>query len=291
MKYIFIINPISGGKDTASELQSHIKRAFQGKSGHSYEILFTNYAGHAREITAQAVTDKVDIVVAAGGDGTMNEVCSALVRSTSAFGLIPMGSGNGFARSLGIPLSIEAAIQRLLNPKIISIDVGKINDCYFFGIAGVGLDAQIAAQFQEFGKRGPLPYFYVGFREFFKYSYEEITIMFDDRELITHPLLITVANTHQYGNGAVIAPHADYRDGLLDLCIIEKFNLFEGMFKFPSLFNNKIDRLSSYSTYRTAELHICRSEDSGIFHTDGEPHKGGRDLHIQLLKLALKVCS
>jgi len=291
MKYVFIINPISGGKDSTSILQRRIGQAFSGNDTHSYEILLTQYAGHAREIAAQAVIDEIDVVVAAGGDGTMNEVCSALVHSETAFGLIPMGSGNGFARSLGIPLSIEAAIQRLLNPKIISIDVGKINDCYFFGVAGVGLDAQIAAQFQEFGKRGPLPYFYVGFREFFKYSYEEITIMFDDRELITHPLLITVANTHQYGNGAVIAPHADYRDGLLDLCIIEKFNLFEGMFKFPSLFNNKIDRLSSYSTYRTAELHISRSEDSGIFHTDGEPHKGGRDLHIQLLKLALKVCS
>lgn len=288
MKYVFIINPISGGKNTASQLQNYITRIFQGSS-HSYEILFTCYPGHAYEIAAQAMNDKIDIVVAAGGDGTMNEVCSALVYSETAFGLIPMGSGNGFARSLGIPLNLDEAIKRLIHPHIISIDAGKINDGYFFGVAGVGLDAQIAQRFQEFGKRGPLPYFYVGFREFFSFSYKEIKISFNDQELIIHPLLITVANTHQYGNGAVIAPHADYNDGLLDLCIIEKFNVWEGLIKFPYLFNNKIDRLSSYRTYRTAELHISHIDD-GIFHTDGEPHKGGRELHINLLRCALKVC-
>ena len=113
MKYTFIINPKSGGKNTADHLTVLIKNLFRKSPGNEFEIIFTEYAGHARKIASDSVTRSRDIIVAAGGDGTVNEVCSSLVNTRSSFGLIPGGSGNGFARSLGIPLKTEQAIQRL----------------------------------------------------------------------------------------------------------------------------------------------------------------------------------
>lgn len=291
MKYIFIINPKSGGKDTSSRLVNHIKETFSDLKGHYFKIVFTEYAGHAREIAAECSKTGVDIVVAGGGDGTMNEVCSALVNSpNTSFGLIPIGSGNGFARSLRIPLNSKMAILKLVDPDKCSIDVGIINDQYFFGTAGLGFDAEIGAKFQEFGTRGPLPYFYIALREFFKYKYEEFTITMDNDKIRVSPLLLTIANTNQYGNGAVIAPMADYSDGLLDVCIIEKLKFSEGIRKLNTLFNNKIETLSTYSSYKTTKLKIERSQESGIYHIDGEPKQGGKQLDIELLKRALKVC-
>lgn len=290
MNYVFIINPKSGGKDASSRLVQQIEARFATERAGKYEIVFTEFAGHARQLAEEAVKNKAQIVVAAGGDGTVNEVCSALVSSHTAFGLIPMGSGNGFARSLKIPLNPAEAIQALVMPRIGHMDVGKIDNNYFFGVAGLGLDAQIGARFQEFGIRGPLPYFYIGFREYFKYSYEEFTIISAEQNITVQPLLITIANTNQYGNGAVIAPHADFSDGLFDVCIIGKLNLLQGFCKFHSLFNNKIDKQSFYTCFRTDRLKIIRSKGPGLFHTDGEPRMGGKELVIELVKGALKVC-
>jgi len=288
-RYRFVINPISGLKHSKEDLVQLIREELPASDGFDVEIIFTEYAGHARELAAQAVRQGFDAVIAAGGDGTMNETASGLVHSKTALGLIPMGSGNGFARSMGIPLTVRAALKRLRNPNTRLNDVGKINGFYFFGVCGVGFDAQIGQRFQSFGIRGPLPYFYIGLKEYFKYDYEEFELHFNGQTQTVRPLLITVANTPQYGNGAIIAPHAKTDDGQLELCVVDPIPFYYIATKIHKLFNGKIDQLPFYHGYRVREVTIKRSRRQGVFHTDGEPHLGERELHISIIKKALYV--
>ena len=290
MKYLFIINPKSGVRHPIEQIKEYIKSIFDEEPDHSFKIEYTRYAGHAKIIAEQAADENIDIVVAAGGDGTVNEVCSALVKRHAAFGLIPIGSGNGFARSLNIPLNYKQAINRLIHGNITQIDVGKIGEKYFFGVAGFSFDAQIGAKFAAFGHRGPLPYFYIGLKEFFKYQYEEFELTFDDQKFIADPLILTVANTSQYGNGAAIAPQADYSDGLLDICIVDRLDFFNGVLKLHYLFNNKIQMLPTYKSFRTRKLHIKRALDSAYYHLDGEVFKGVHEFDIEILPQSLRVC-
>ena len=291
MNYLFIINPKSGVRHPLQQITDEIKSVFDEKSNHTYAIVYSQYAGHARKIAEDAVSQKLDMVVAAGGDGTVNEVCSALVNTNTSFGLIPMGSGNGYARSLNIPLNFKHAISRLSEGSIKQVDVGKIGERYFFGIAGFSLDATIGAKFDTFGHRGPLPYFYIGLCEFFKYKYEKFELIFSGAKIETNPLILTVANTSQYGNGANIAPQADYKDGMFDICIVEKLNFWDAVFRLSYLFNGKIQSLSTYKSYRTNKLHIKRANNSGYYHLDGEIFEGGGEFDIEILPLSLKVCS
>lgn len=288
-RYRFIINPISGLKHSKEDLLRFINQELPAADGFDVQAKFTEYAGHASELAAEAAEQDFDAVIAVGGDGTMNETASGLVHTKTALGLIPMGSGNGFARSMGIPLDTMEALRRLRDPQVRINDVGKINDAYFFGVTGVGFDAQIGERFQNFGIRGPLPYFYIGLKEYFKYDYEEFELQFNGKALSVRPLLITVANTPQYGNGAIIAPHAKTDDGKLELCIVDRIPFFYMATRINRLFNGKIDQIPFYHGYQINEVLIRRSREHGVFHTDGEPHRGGRDLRISILNKALYV--
>lgn len=283
-----ILNPISGAGKNRGKILQAVKNGFQKFPGIQYQIKYTKYAGHATVIAASAAEQNINQIIAVGGDGTLNEVASGLVQKKTALSLIPTGSGNGFARSLGVPLQIEKAVQVCLNPREQLIDVGVLNEKYFFGIAGLGLDAAIGASFQHFGVRGPIPYFYIGLREFFMFKYEEIQIDINDKSFSVLPLLITVANTSQYGNGAIIAPMAKYNDGMLDLCVIRKFPCYHSVFQLPRLFSGTIDRFKYFDHYRAEKIRITRS-GPGYFHTDGEPHRGGEVLELSIKKKALKI--
>ncbi len=286
MNYTIIINPHSGNKNTSKAIIRKIKKYLTVP----YKIYYTQYAGHGAELAKKAVNKKVDIVIAVGGDGTINEIAGSLVNTSSSLGVIPTGSGNGFARSLCIPLNVKDAIKLLNTPKINYIDVGKINNHYFFGIAGIGFDALVGAKFQNYGKRGALPYFFIGIREYFKYTYETFKIEDSGKIEIHKPLLIAVANTSQYGNGAKIAPQADPGDGFLDLCILYKFNKFQAIKNIISLFNGRINLLPFYSHKKIKSIVINRENSSGYYHVDGEPFFDANNLKIDIIPSALKVC-
>jgi YegS/Rv2252/BmrU family lipid kinase len=286
MNYIFIINPNSGSGNRAEEIIHHIKN----HSTVNYKIEFTEYAGHASEIAEKAVSDRVDVVVAVGGDGTINEIAASLVNSNTILGIIPAGSGNGFARSLNIPLDKIDAVKLLNNPVVKTIDAGMINDKFFVGVCGIGFDALVGAKFQEFGKRGPLPYFYIGMKEYFKYHYEQFRIEIDGNSQIYEPLLITVANTSQYGNGAIIAPQADPADGYLDLCILDKMKFSETVKNLMSLFNGKINTRPFYSSKRIKSVVIHPIKKDGYYHADGEPFVNEEKLRISIIPDSIKIC-
>jgi diacylglycerol kinase (ATP) len=289
MKYLFILNPISGAKKNPFKIIDIVETVFK-ESAHEYEFAFTTKPGEAIKITQKAVSEKFDIIVAAGGDGTINEVASGLVESDSALGIIPLGSGNGIARSYNIPLDTKESIEFLAKPKIVRVDVGKVNNRYFLGVCGMGYDAMIGKKFQEFGTRGPLPYFIIGVREFIRYKPENLKLEFNNNSIAVSPLLITISNTEQYGNGAVISPNANPQDGILEICIINPMSIFRAIYSSFKLFNKKIMDIPEYIMYKTNALKII-SVETGVYHTDGEPHKRDIEMNIQVLNGAMKVCA
>jgi diacylglycerol kinase (ATP) len=290
MKYLFILNPISGAKNRIHNIIEIIDSEMAA-SGYDYEFACTTRAGEARTISSAGVGEGYDIIVAAGGDGTINEVASGLVGSDSCLGIIPLGSGNGIARSLCIPLNLRRSIRHLLRSGDVLIDIGKINERFFVGICGIGFDANIGKKFQDFGIRGPLPYFLIGFREFLLYRARDYVLYLDDQRLAIKPLLVAIANTPQYGNRAIIAPQADPGDGILDICILPAVGLFRAMTLTSSLFRGKIDTAAEYRHFKGKEFRIVSDSGPCIIHTDGEPHMMPAELHIQIIEKALKVCA
>ena len=287
MKIRFVVNPISGINRNPQRLVRWIEEIFSA-SGEEYSIVYTRGPGDATRLAREAVEEGWEVVVAVGGDGTINELGRGLVHSDVALGVVPAGSGNGFARNFGIPLDQREAIRALLQLRTISIDAGKMNEHHFFNVAGIGLDAVISHNFEQFGVRGPLPYFVVGTKAFLTYKPEEVQIRIENKTQHYTPLLLSIANAPQYGNGAIIAPQARPDDGMLDVCILEPLPLWKAASHLHHLFNGTIQALEEYHTFRAKSL-IIERPSAGPIHTDGNPHMDGKILRIETLPGALKV--
>ena len=236
----------------------------------------------------QAVEDKVGIVVAVGGDGTVNEVGKALINTDTAIGIIPTGSGNGLARHLAIPMNVKKSLQILNQACIHKLDYGIINGIPFFCTCGMGFDAFISMKFAEAGKRGVVTYVQKVLEEGLKY--EPQTYDIEDNEGVHHykAFLISVANASQYGNNAYIAPQASMSDGLLDIIIMEPFDIIDAPQVAIEMFNKTLDKNSKIKTFKAKRIHIHRKEE-GVIHYDGDPIMAGKDVEIKLVSKGIKV--
>ena len=288
MKVKFILNPIAGKGKIRKRLSDVIKKVL-ADGGVEYDIQITGARGEATFMSQEAVKDNFDLVVAVGGDGTINEVASGLVNSNSSLGIIPSGSGNGLALGLGIPLDIEQACKVLFEGKTKNIDVGKIEGRYFFNVAGTGLDARVADQYNKKSKRrGILPYIYIAIKEGVMYKPIETVLRFNDMEMKIMPLLIEIANLKYFGGGAVIAPEAEPDDGLFDVCVMRNIGVIKGLYHAPKLFTGKIAKVSGVEFYRTDMIEI-KAEKVFPYQVDGDIIDTVTELKISLLKKALKV--
>ena len=285
-KAVFIINLISGTSDKAA-IPGLIDQ-YLDKTQFEYEIAVTQYAGHASEIAAKAKDDGVDVVVAIGGDGTVNEVARAIVHSSTALGIIPCGSGNGLARHLLLPLNVRKAIEVINRCEIRQLDYGIINDYPFFCTCGMGFDAFVSMKFAEAGKRGPITYVENVLREGLKYKPETYTIEDESGTLQYKAFLISCANASQYGNNAYIAPQASMSDGLMDVIIMEPFDVFEAPQISIEMFSKTLDKNSKIKTFRTRHLHIHRDKP-GVIHYDGDPVMTGADIDIELKPKGINI--
>ena len=285
-KAVFIINLISGTADKAA-IPGLIDQ-YLDKTQFEYEIAVTQYAGHASEIAAKAKDDGVDVVVAIGGDGTVNEVARAIVHSSTALGIIPCGSGNGLARHLLLPLNVRKAIEVINRCEIRQLDYGIINDYPFFCTCGMGFDAFVSMKFAEAGKRGPITYVENVLREGLKYKPETYTIEDDNGTLQYKAFLISCANASQYGNNAYIAPQASMSDGLMDVIIMEPFDVFEAPQISIEMFSKTLDKNSKIKTFRTRHLHI-RRDKPGVIHYDGDPVMTGADIDVELKPKGINI--
>ncbi len=288
MKYRFIINPRSGPRKKALSLVEKIDARFR-QTDHIFEFAFTTGPGDATDLARKSADEQCDIVVGVGGDGTVNEVATGLIHSDTALGIIPMGSGNGVARSLKLPLKFYPCLDVLSKPVFDYIDSGEVNGHNFFGICGIGFDARVGYKFQHFGIRGPIPYFVIGVKEFLNYIPQKIVLHTEDQEIEISPLLLAIANTSQYGNGALIAPMADPKDGWFEICYLKNTSLFKSLSAVRRLFNGTIDKIDIYQHFQARALTISSGADQTIVHLDGEPHIFTGDLQIRIHPRSLKV--
>ena len=286
-KIVFIMNPISGTSSKAG-IPSLIDSTLD-KELFEYEIRMTERAGHASEIATEAKNNHIDIVVAVGGDGTVNEVARSIVHSDTALGIIPCGSGNGLARHLLIPMNIGKSIEIINQCEIHDLDYGVINDYPFFCTCGMGFDAFISLKFAEAGKRGPLTYIENVLREGLKYEPETYTVMADDETSLHKAFLISCANASQYGNNAYIAPQASMSDGLMDVIIMEPFGLIDAPQISIEMFNKTLNKNNSkIKTFRCKKLHVHR-DNPGAIHYDGDPVMTGADIDVELKPKGIKI--
>jgi diacylglycerol kinase (ATP) len=218
---LFIINPISGGKKKA-KIPGLLATYLDGtKYNSSYR--FTEYVGHAAEIADEAASKNFDIIVAVGGDGTINEIASKVIQYKKILGIIPFGSGNGLARFLKIPMNTKNAIKLINECKVQLIDTAKLNDRYFFNMAGMGFDAHISMVFASNKSRGLKGYMEMGLKEMISYKAQSYEIEIDGKSYHQRAFAVSIANSAQYGNNVYISPKSSITDGLLDVCIVKEF--------------------------------------------------------------------
>ena len=285
-RIIFVVNPISGTQSKKAILKWIDER--MDRSVYDYSIVKTQYAGHATQIAASAVEDKVDVVVAIGGDGTINEIARALVHSETALGIIPCGSGNGLARHLRIPMEPKAAIDIINQGNRLCIDYGKINNIPFFCTCGVGFDAFVSLKFADSGKRGLLTYLENTLHESLTYQPETYEIENEEGTMKYKAWMIACGNASQYGNNAYIAPQASLTDGLMDVTIMEPFTVLDVPSLSFQLFNKTIDQNSRVKTMRAKKIKIHRAHD-GVMHFDGDPLMAGKELEVEIIPSGLYV--
>ena len=282
----FIMNPISGTTNKAG-----IPDLIEQTLDHNlfdYDIRMTEYAGHASVIASEAKDEGVDIVVAVGGDGTINEVARSLVHSHTALGIIPCGSGNGLARHLLLPMNMRKSIEIINACEIHQLDYGIINGHPFFCTCGMGFDAFVSMKFAEAGKRGPVTYVENVLREGLKYKPETYEIEDENGKKRYKAFLISCANASQYGNNAYIAPQASMSDGFMDVIIMEPFDVLDAPQISIDMFNKTLDKSSKIKTFKSKKIHIHRNAP-GVIHFDGDPVMTDADVDIELIEKGINI--
>ncbi|MBO5698951.1 MAG: diacylglycerol kinase family lipid kinase [Bacteroidaceae bacterium] len=267
-KILFIINPKSGTD----------KKIFVRQSiGHyidtekfDYKIRYTEYPKHAEQLAREAVEQGMDAVIAVGGDGTVNEIARALIRTNTALGIVPCGSGNGLARHLQIPIDTIGAIKLINSYSVKRLDYGVMNNMPFFCTCGMGFDAFISMKFAESGKRGLLSYIENTLRETLAYNPDTYTIQIDNQEVKQKAFVIACGNASQYGNNAFITPFASMSDGLMDVTILEPFTAIEAPQLAVQLFNGTLHTNSRVKMFKAKSIKILRNINSPV-HCDGDP--------------------
>lgn len=284
-KALFIINPISGGKKK-DQVPALIKKILDHTQFEA-TIVYTERAMHGSDLAKDAV-GVYDYVIAVGGDGTVNEIASAIVGTNIALGIIPFGSGNGLARFLGIPMDTGKSIETINGERVEIIDSAKLNTRRFFNLAGMGFDAHIAEVFSHDKNRGFWAYIKSSFREISKYKADTYHINIDGTEYVRDAFMLSIANSSQFGNNAHVSPCASVQDGLLDVCIIKQFPLWRFIEMGIRMFAKTADKSKYVEIIRGKNVIIKRSAD-GPVHLDGEPQMMGREINIEMVPASLRI--
>jgi diacylglycerol kinase (ATP) len=256
------------------------------KAGHRAKAVITQARGHATELAREAVmTQQWGTVVAVGGDGTVNEVARGLLHSPLALGILPLGSGNGLARHLGIPLTLSAALDRLFASRSTVIDSATLNGQPFFCVAGLGFDAYVGHLFGQQTKRGLDTYLRVSMQAYLDYLPQSIRM----EGLETEVFSLSFANAGQFGNNAWVAPHADLTDGRLEVCKVLPFPKWYGTALTFQLFTKNL-RPSTYVSYRSLPEITVETERPALVHYDGEPWQLDTSrIEVKIVPTSLRV--
>lgn len=277
---LVIINPIAGVRPK-EEIPALVRSVMPESEGFDVDIRFTEYGGHASEMAREAVERGIDTVVAIGGDGTINETARSLVGSKVKFGIVPMGSGNGLARHIQVPLDITKALECIRDGYAEPLDYGTVNDHIFFCTAGIGFDAQVSAKFAEAGKRGAITYLRSFVELVGDYKPSSYVIYTDDGRVKEKAFMIAIGNASQWGNNAYITPHASMSDGLLDVTLVKPMPMIDIPRMAFQLFTRQLDQSSHVEYFRSSHLRIIMPGVNSV-HVDGEPMQMNGVLDVQI---------
>lgn len=286
VRALVIINPVAGlRRDGRRPSRQELARRVLGAGT---DIELTRHAGHAEELARRAAAERYDVVFAWGGDGTINEVARALASTRTALALVPAGSGNGLARALRIPLRPAAALAHALVRPARRIDAGSLGGRFFVNVAGVGLDAEVAAAFGHGTRRGGLRYVSIALQKGVRYRPIEYSIEAGNDRVAARALIVALANSPQYGNGAIVAPRASVDDGLLDMVVVRDRSLAGRLAGVGHLFTRTLHRAPGVLTRQVTRVTI-EADVPLRFHVDGEAFQGENRLegvvHPKVLKI------
>ena len=292
MSVVAIINPISGAGSDPSVCAERVAlvRAEAERRGASAEIHLTAGAGHARELALASAAARTTLVIAWGGDGTLNEVGSALLDTGTTLGVVPAGSGNGLAAALAVPRDPRAALTVAFDGRTRAIDAGVIAGRPFFNIAGVGFDARVAKLFNARSgrRRGGWPYIFIGVREGCRYRASSYRLTLDGERRDVRALLIAFANGREYGIGARIAPTAELDDGWLDALVVDERAVLARFWHARHLALGTA-HLAPRVTARRVRRAVIETPGAIDFHVDGESSIAHDRIEVEIRPGALKV--
>ena len=282
----FIVNPFSGiARD--KKIEAKIPKILDLQK-YDYTIEYTQHAGHATDLAAAAVTDDYDIIVAVGGDGSVNEVSKALIGTDKILGILPAGSGNGFAMYLGLGRNIDRAINYLNEDSTLLVDTCQVNDRHYVNLAGVGFDALVAYKMKQTKVRGLWGYVWFGFKEAWNFQFPKLKITIDGKMIEKECLVVEVANAPMFGYNFLIAPQAKLNDGILDIVVLKKVPKWRYFLSGWRFFNGSFHKSSLTETY-TGKNVVVEVENEQAVHVDGEGYMANRNLNFSIKPLSLRV--
>jgi YegS/Rv2252/BmrU family lipid kinase len=289
MRAAVIINPKSGRASGITPAgKAEMAGAVAAECGVEADVAVTERAGHGRELARAFAAAGAGTVVAWGGDGTVNEVAGAIAGSGAAFGIVPAGSGDGFATTLGIARDPRQALRAALTGRITPLDVGDVNGHPFLNLAGIGFDARVARRFNLLTKRGGLPYLMIGLHEGLTYGGRHYRVHLDDQPFDLRAFLIVFANGQQYGNNAVIAPGARFDDGLLEALIVDARPFFPQLWRARRLFMGR-EKVIDGIVRRPVRRAVVEADGPLEIHLDGECMDIGNRIEVGVRPGALQL--
>ena len=291
MRVLIIANPIAGIRKDRRAVLDAVRQQLTRK-GHSCDITYSMARGRGKYLSSRAVVEGYNAVIAAGGDGTVNDVASGLVDRHVPLGILPLGTGNGLARGLNIPFDHEKTVELLEKQQVRAIDVGKIGQYHFLATGGIGFDAQIAHEFneQQTTRRSITKYFTIGLKNYLFRGSEEVEIAVDGNKLTRNIFAMTFANTPQYGGGAIIAPTARPDSGKLVAVLIPKPNIIQGISGVIKLFKGTVDQIKILEFIEFTKMSVKRKKND-ILHVDGEAYPCNPQFTVQVKPSSLLIFS
>lgn len=285
----FIVNPISG-KGNHNLNESYLRNFFPN-SEFQIVVRYSKHKGHAISLANESVGLKPNYIVACGGDGTINEVASALVNTDIALGIIPVGSGNGLASNLAISRNVQEALASIRKGKISAIDVGMVNEHYFFSNMGIGIDSMIIKKYSQSAKRSLFVYMKAAMASAIAFIPKKAMVAYETKRITVTPFLLFISNSNQMGYGMSLTPKASLNDGLLDLFIVPNLTFLQKLILGYHVLTNKVE---SFSKGTHTLIHALKLEEpDAIFmdiQIDGEYHNlKTNKIHVSLIRHGLKV--
>lgn len=287
-RIFFIVNPVSGVNHARKSMLAEAVASVFDPQQFECVIRHSESAQHVKELSNEAARAGFDVIVAVGGDGTLNHVVKGLIGNDSVLAVVPAGSGNGLARHMNIPIDIEQSLRLIVQGKTQFIDTVSINDDLFVSIAGVGFDALVAKRFSQVTRRGFFSYFRIVTNEYTWYRPRKYRMEIDGKQVVRQALFVSFANTNQFGYNTIISPEARIDDGLVDVCIVKKVPLLYAPRVVGMLITRRVDSSGFVEIIRARKIRLTRNKNR-VVNIDGEPVKLTKDLEISVNPLSIRM--